>query len=136
MVGKLKGTFRVKFPDSFSLSANEKHFGNTQELLKLIDEIITPYVEKEREMLDLGEKQQALLMIDEFSVQITDLVIEKLKENNIKLMRVYQSIDLTVNGSAKVFLTKKFTEWYSSSISRQLEKRKSIEDIDLELKLS
>ena len=58
---------RVKLPDFFSLSANEKHFSNTQESLKLTDEIITPYVEEEREMLDLGEEQQALLIIDVFS---------------------------------------------------------------------
>ena len=28
-----------------------------QESLKLIDEIITPYIEKELQMLDLGEEQ-------------------------------------------------------------------------------
>ena len=56
----------MKFPDSFLLSANEKPFNNTQESLKLINEITTPYVEKEREMLDLGEEQQALLIIDVF----------------------------------------------------------------------
>ena len=107
---------RVKFPDSFSLSVNENHFSNTQELLKLIDEIITPCVEKEREILDLGEQQQALLIIDVFSGQMTDPVIEKLR-NNIKLTRVpanmtnlFQPLDLTVNGSGKAFLKKKFTE--------------------------
>ena len=36
----------------------------------------------------------------------------------------------------KAFLKKKFTEWYSSSISKQLEEGKSIEDINVELKLS
>ena len=61
-----RGLLRVKFPDSFLLSANEKPFNNTQESLKLINEITTPYVEKEREMLDLGEEQQALLIIDVF----------------------------------------------------------------------
>ena len=101
---------RVKFPDSFPLSANEKHFSNTQESLKLIDEIITPYVEKEHEMLDLGEEQQPLLIIYVFSGQMTDQFIENLKENNIKLTRVpanmrnlFQPLDLTVNGSAKAF---------------------------------
>ena len=108
----------VKLPDCFSLSANEKHFSN-----KLTDEIITPYVEKELEILDLGEQQQALLIINVFSGQMTDPVIEKLKENNIKLTRVpanltnlFQPPDLTVNGSVKAFLKKKFTEWYSASI--------------------
>ena len=39
-----------------------------QESLKLIDEIITPYIEKELQMLDLGEEQQALLIIDIFII--------------------------------------------------------------------
>ena len=61
-----RGLLRVKFADSFLLNANEKPFNNTQESLKLINEITTPYVEKEREMLDLREEQQALLIIDVF----------------------------------------------------------------------
>ena len=72
-------------------------------------------------MLDLGEEQQALLIIDIFLGQTTDPFIEKLKENNIKLTRVpanmtnlFQPLDLTVNGTTKAFLKKKLTECYSS----------------------
>ena len=65
--GKTVRSFpKVKFPDSFSLSANEKHSSNTQESLKLTEEIITPTVEKEHVMLDLGEDQPALLIIHVF----------------------------------------------------------------------
>ena len=142
--GKTERSFpKVKFPDSFSLSANEKHFSNTQESLKLIEEIITLYVEKERVMLDLGKDQLGLLIIDAFSGQVTDPVIQKLKENHIKVTRVppnmtnlFQPLDLTVNGSAKAFMKKKFTEWYSSSIATQLDEGKAVEDIDVELKLT
>ena len=93
-------------------------------MLKLIDEIITPYAQKEQKMLDLGEKQHALLIIDVFSRQMTNPVIEKLKENIIKLTRVHQPLDLIVNDSAKAFLKKNFIEWYSSAISKQLDKGK------------
>ena len=87
--GKTKKSFpRVKFPDSFSLSANEKHFSNTQESLKLLDEIIIPYIQKEREMLQLPHDQPALLIIDVFSGQMTDPVIEKIRENSIKLVKL------------------------------------------------
>ena len=78
-------------------------------MLKLIDEIITLYVEKEQKMLDLGQKQHSLLIINIFSGQMTDPVIEKLKENIMKLARVHQSLDLIVNDSTNTFL--KFTEW-------------------------
>ena len=70
--GKRKRSFpRVNFPSSFSLSANSKHFSNTQESLKLLDEIIILYVEEERKALNLDNNQPALLIIDVFSGQFT-----------------------------------------------------------------
>ena len=108
---------RVKFPNSFSLSANEKHFSNTLESLKLLDEIVIPYIEKERANLQLPDDQPALLIIDVFSGQMTDPVIEKIRENSIKLLKVpanmtqlFQPLDLTVNGAAKTFIKRRFTE--------------------------
>ena len=142
--GKTKRSLpKVKFPDSFSLSVNEKHFSNTNESLKLIEDIITPYVEKERGKLGLSDNQPALVIFDVFSGQMTDPVMQKLKENFIKVVKVpanmtnlFQPLDLTVNRSAKAFMKRKFTEWYSSSISKQLDEGKAIDDIDVDLKLS
>ena len=116
--GKTKRSLlKVKYPDYFSLSVNEKHFGNTNESLKLIEDIITPYVEKERGKLDLSDNQPALVIFDVFSGQMTDPVMQKLKENFIKVVKVpanmtnlFQPLDLTVNGSAKAFMKRKFTE--------------------------
>jgi len=48
------------------LSANPKHFSNTEESLKLLDEIIIPYVKRERTKLGLSENQYALLILDVF----------------------------------------------------------------------
>ena len=44
---------RVKFPPTFSLNANPKHYSNEQESIKLLNEIIVPYIKKERETLGL-----------------------------------------------------------------------------------
>ena len=52
------------------------------------------------------------------------------------MTNLFQPLDLTVNGSAKAFMKRKFTEWYSSSIATQLDQGKSIEEVDVELKLS
>ena len=80
--GKTRRSFpRVNFQQSFSLSANMKHFSNTQESMKLLDEIILPFVEKERDMLNLGEKQPAFLIIDVFSGQMAKSVIDKMAES-------------------------------------------------------
>jgi len=137
--GKTARSFpRVKFPPSFSLSANVSHFSNTQESLKLLDEIIIPYIEKEREELNLDMNQPALLIIDVFSGQTTKPV-----KNNIKLVKVpanmthlFQPLDLTVNGAAKAYMKKRFTGWYSRCIIEELDRGKSVDSIDIPLKMS
>ena len=84
------------------------HFSNTTESIKLIHEIISPYVERGRCRLD-SEGQLALLIIDIFRVQMTQPVLDLLKESDILLVRVpanmkhiFQPLDLTVNRSAKL----------------------------------
>ena len=142
--GKTKQSFpRFKFPASFSLSVNPKHFSNTTESLKLLDEIIIPYVVKERKERNLEETQYALLIMDVFRGQITEAVINKLRENNILTVRVpanmtniFQPLDLTVNGSAKSFMKRKFTEWYSTEIGVALNQGIPLDDIEIKLQLS
>ena len=91
---------RTKFPESFSLSTDVKHVSNTTESIKLIHEIILPYVERERRRLD-SECQPALLIIDVFRGQMTQSVLGLLKENDILQVRVpnnmthiFQPLDL------------------------------------------
>ena len=107
--GKTQQSFpKFDFPDSFSLSANPKHFSNTEESIKLLDDIIIPYFKCEQSKLRIGEDQYALLILD------------VLKENHILFVRVpanmrniFQPLDLTVNGSFRSLMKSKFTEWYS-----------------------
>ena len=50
--GKTKqNPLRFKFPNGFSLSCNPKHFSNAIESIKLINEIIIPYVQSQRKEL-------------------------------------------------------------------------------------
>ena len=51
--GKTSQSFpKITLPDGFSLSANEKHFSNTDESIKYLKEIIIPYVEQKRKESD------------------------------------------------------------------------------------
>jgi len=77
------------------------------ETLKLIDEIITPYIVKTRADLKLEEDQKALLIWDVFRAQMTDVMKQKLSSLHIECVYVpanmthfFQPLDLTVNGSA------------------------------------
>ena len=82
--GKTKQSFpKSKFPDGFSLSANPSHFSNTEESIKLIEEVVVPYVDKVRAELN-NPIQPALLIWDVFRGQKTEAVLKVLKENIIE----------------------------------------------------
>ena len=55
-----------------------KYLSKTQESLKLLDQIMIPYVEKERNILNLDHCQLELGIMDVFSEQIVKPVIDKL----------------------------------------------------------
>ena len=69
---------RVKFPEAFCLSFNEKQWGNEKESLKIIEDIIVPYVTKEREKLS-SPNQPALLIMDVFKGQMTNPCFEEIR---------------------------------------------------------
>ena len=52
------------------------------------------------------------------------------------MTKYYQPLDLTVNGYAKSFFKRKFTEWYSSQFLTYLDNGTSIDDIEIGLQLS
>ena len=58
---------KFKFPKEFSLSANPKHFSNTEESLKYIREIIKPYMNNQRLENNLPDDQKVLIVMDVFT---------------------------------------------------------------------
>ena len=95
---------------SFSLSVNPKHFSNTEESIKIINEIVLSYIDKLREKLD-NHGQAALLILDAVRGQMTLKVTILLLESNILFVTVpnnmthfFQPLDLTVNGHCKSFM--------------------------------
>ena len=71
--------------------------------------------------------QPVLLILGVFSGQMTTPVTVKLAENLIKHVNVpanmtnlFQLFNLTINISAKAFMKKKFTEWYSVEVMKRL----------------
>ena len=99
---------RFKFPNGLSLSANPKHFSDTEESLKYLKEIIVSCVQKQRELLKYPTNQEALVVMDVFTGQMTKDVLDSYKDANICIVNVpanmtkfFQPLDLTVNGYAK-----------------------------------
>ena len=93
---------RFELPKAFSLRANEKHFSNTTESPKHLDEIIISYVTTERKWKELDVSHPVLLLMDVYRGQMK--VLLKHLENSIFLVRMppnvlnlFQPLDLTVN---------------------------------------
>ena len=133
----------VKFSRGYVLSANSKHYSNKEETLKHLKEVIVSHNQNERKTLWLDADYPALLIMDVFKGQMAPDVLNMLKANNIFLTKVptnmtnlYQSLDLTMNGYAKSFLKRMFTEWFASKVCEALESGKIPEEIDVRMNLS
>ena len=116
---------RFKFPQEFSLSANPAHFSNSSESIKLFEEVIIPYFQKEQKKLNLSQIYKGLIIMDVFKGQMTSEVLTNFNGNNICLANIppqmtkyCQLLDLTVNGHAKRYLKNKFCTWYGNLISK------------------
>eukprot|EP00794_Sanderia_malayensis_P006691 gene6691-7447_t len=134
---------RYKFPQSFCLSVNPKHYSNTEESLKFINKVLVPYIKQERASNKLAADHKALVIMDVFTGQMTSEVLALFMEHNICIVNVppnmtkyYQPLDLTVNGYAKRFTKNKFNEWYAQQITRQLQEGNKLENVDVKLRLS
>ena len=108
---------RFKFPNDFSLSVNKIHYSNEKEACKLIEETLVLYIENVSQEQNLPISQKALVIMDVFSGQITSVVLDCFKDKKIEVVCVLanmtyllQPLDLSVNGYAKKFTSRKFSE--------------------------
>ena len=91
---------------------------------------------------NLTSNQYALVIMDVFTGQMTNDVLNLLRDNNILLTNVrpsmikfYQRLDLTLNGFSKLFMTGKFNDWDTGQVCAQLDKGVLINEIDIKLRL-
>ena len=133
---------RFKFPESFSLNVKPKHYSNTLESIKIINEVIIPYVNAQRKILS-NPNQAALLIFDVFRGQIIDEVTSHLLQNNIYFVTVpdnmthlFQPLDLTVNRQCKKFMKNESAKWYMQQVDNALQVGTKLEDINIEFRLS
>ena len=81
----------------------------------------------------------ALVIMDNFKGQITDSVNSLLELNNIHVALLpanttdlLQPMDISVNKLAKDFLKRKFEQWYSDEVTKQLEGAEDIESVEIQ----
>ena len=111
--------------------------------MKYLEEVVATYFKKQRSIEVSNEKQKALVIMDIFSEQTIPETLDSYKVYDIYVIHVladltkyYQPLDLTVNREAKRFLKRKFVDWYSYQVSNQLSDGKSLESVQVPVKLS
>lgn len=111
-------------------------------MIRYINNIIIPYVERVRQLL--SDRKPALIIMDNFKGQVTPSVSTLLEDHDIHVCLLppnttdlLQPMDISVNKPAKDFLRRKFQEWYSEQVMKQLEgvdiETCELEPIDLSL---
>ena len=127
------------------MSYNESHWSNEKESLKLLREIINPYVEKVKEEMGLPMNQKALLIWDAFRGQQSQLITDALDDYNIvtvmvpkNLTHLLQPLDLTTNGSFKKMERAAFRDYFTNTITKELQTNpdKDVTTIEVDLRLS
>ena len=107
---------RFKFPESFSLSANPKHFSNKAESLKVIEEIILPYVKQQCQELEKLD-QAVILIMDVFRGQMTEEVVSMLRTNNICWLRFQTTWRICCNPTIQQWMATVSLSWRECLLS-------------------
>ena len=106
-------------------------------MISYIESVIVPYMTEKRKQLGLDAKYTGLVIQDEFKGQTTTKVLNLLR-NNLPYVIVppkctdcLQSIDVSVNWTAKQLLRNKFENWNADNIAAQKSTSKAIEWVDV-----
>ena len=132
-------------PKGFLLSYNPSHWSNEEETLRLLSEVIDPYIKETKEKLNLPDEQKCLLLWDAFRAQECAAVLSKLEELNIvtvqvpkNLTHLLQPLDLTTNLIFKRLEKMSFSQYFTDTITKALliDPNRDVASINVDLKLS
>ena len=127
------------------MSLNEKHWSNETETIRLINDVLLPYIEKVKAEKVFPEAQKSLLVWDAFKGQSTPEVMGTLSSFGIEMVmapknmtHLLQPLDLTTNASFKKFEKCAFSEYFTSSIMEapQTDPARDVTTVKVDLRLS
>jgi hypothetical protein len=132
--GKTDGCHpRFTFPPGFDVWHTPNHWANTDTTLRLITNVVVPYINAVRETMELDNSHPAIVIYDAFRGHLSEEVTQLLTGNNIFGVRVpsnctdqLQPLDVSVNKAVKENLRKSFNAWYAEQVQEQLEKVQSL----------
>ena len=131
------------FPPGFNITQTKNHWSNEDKVIEHLETLIFPYAAAKKEELGIPDHQKALLIYDVFKGQKTRKVLDLIEANHCvnvyvpaNLTHVFQVLDLTINGVAKSFLTRKFGERYAEQVTQQMAKGIDVYDVKVDTNLT
>ena len=120
----------VDFPNSFCLLSDEKHWSNEKETVRLIEEVLVPYIKKFHKEKRLPNDQKKSPYMGHFYSSVYGQCIwcstvskditESVRVPKNMTPHLLQPLDLTTNTSLKKIEKKTFSKYFSSSIIEAL----------------
>ena len=131
------------FPSDWDIWHTENHWSNKSTILRYIENVLKPYLEKKRQELELPDTHKALLIMDVFQAHRCEEVLQKLEECNVAVVFVpanctdqLQPLDLSVNKPLKSSMRKCFVNWYSARVAEQINSERLVSNININLAMS
>ncbi|KAG1714201.1 DNA-binding protein SATB2 [Nymphon striatum] len=94
-----------RFPDDWHITHSENHWSTTTTMLDYVNNIVSAYVNNQRENLDLPIRQKGLVIINVFRTRQSGQVIQALKDQGMEVIFVpayctseLQPLDVSGNG--------------------------------------
>lgn len=110
----------------------------------MLKKIIVPYIENVREKLPLCRSNvPALCIFDVFKAHQVNEFKDQLTRNNVRMRYVpasctseLQPFDLAGNDEFKKCIKNQFSEWYADQIKKELKRGKTMQSLNVDLRLS
>ena len=125
-------------PQRWDFWHSANHWSNEETMVQYLDKVVFPFVDKKRKQLKLDKDSPALAIFDCFKGQTTQLISDRLKSHNIRVVKVpanctdkLQPMDVSINKPLTDEMRKRFQAWYAESVRKQLEKGTPLEEIKL-----
>ena len=76
---------QVRLPSGWDIWHSQNHWSNEGTMLRFVDKVLVPCLEKRRKEIDARPTQHALLVFDVFKSHSTPQVLEKLKGSRVEV---------------------------------------------------
>ena len=133
---------KYAFPSEFDIWHTPNHWATGETVIRLVSNVIVPYVNVIRLKMKLTSTHPAIVIYDAFKGHQGNDLQKLLHDNHLLSAKIpsnctdrLQPIDISINKPVKDHLRKCFTSWYTEQVQKQLLNGTVVEDVKVDLHL-